>query len=41
MAENNVVVRVYNPRIETEAPVKEFQPSGFAINKLFMLPRVL
>jgi hypothetical protein len=41
MAENNAVVQVDNPRIETEATVEEFQRSGFAIYKLSMLPRVL
>ena len=34
MAENNAVVRVYDPHPETEATIKELQRSGFDINKL-------
>jgi hypothetical protein len=34
MAENLVVVRVYNPDAEAKATVKELQRSGFAMNKL-------
>jgi len=34
MAENNAVVRVYDPHAETEATIKELQRSGFDINKL-------
>jgi hypothetical protein len=34
MAENNAVVRVYDPHAEVEATIKELQSSGFNINKL-------
>jgi hypothetical protein len=34
MAENNAVVRVYDPHSETELAIKEFQRSGFDMNKL-------
>jgi len=34
MAENNAVVRVYDPHTETELTVKELQRSGFDMNKL-------
>jgi hypothetical protein len=34
MAENNAVVRVYDPHTETELTIKELQRSGFDMNKL-------
>jgi hypothetical protein len=34
MAQNNALVRVYDPHPETEATIKELQRSGFDINKL-------
>ncbi len=34
MAENNAVVRVYDPHIETKLTIKELQRSGFDLNKL-------
>ena len=34
MAENNAVVRVYDPYIETGLTIKELQRSGFDMNKL-------
>jgi hypothetical protein len=34
MAENNAVVRVYDPHFETELTIKELQRSGFDMNKL-------
>ena len=34
MAENNAVVRVYDPHTETTLTIKELQRSGFDMNKL-------
>ena len=34
MAENNAVVRVYDPHTETALIIKELQRSGFHMNKL-------
>jgi hypothetical protein len=34
MAENNAVVRVYDPHAEVGATIKELQSSGFDMNKL-------
>jgi len=34
MAENNAVVRVYDPHAEAEATIKELHRSGFDMNKL-------
>ena len=34
MAENNAVVRVYDPHAEVEATIKELQSSGFDMNRL-------
>ncbi len=34
MAENNAVVRVYDPHAEAEATIKELYRSGFDMNKL-------
>src|SRR5918996_2428402 len=34
MAENNAVVRVYDPHTETDLTIKELQRSGFDMNKL-------
>ena len=34
MAENNAVVRVYDPHTETDLTIKELQRSGSDMNKL-------
>jgi hypothetical protein len=34
VAENNAVVRVYDPHTETELIIKKLQRSGFDMNKL-------
>lgn len=34
MAENNAVVRVYNPHAEVNSTLKDLERSGFAMNKL-------
>jgi hypothetical protein len=34
MAENNAVVRVYDPHAEAKATLKDLEKSGFAMNKL-------
>src|SRR4030095_13719486 len=41
MAENNAVVRVYDPHAEVEATIKEFQSLGFDMNRLPIVGRTI
>ena len=41
MAENNAVVRVYDPHAEVEATIKELQSSGFDMNRLSIVGRTI
>ena len=41
MAENNAVVRVYDPHTETDLTIKELQRSGFDMNKLSIVARTI